>query len=184
MFNFLFLKKTRRLVQAGLFAASLLTGSAYAIDLWEFSAQDVLPILTEFKTAAKLSANQQTLWQQMESKTKTIFRSREDRRHEIQSNIKNRLKDKSPELRDLAISMNQEDKLSAQENQELREYWMTMYDALNDGQRDMLAALISDQLARVADKPKEIRTNGEKPSGAGRHGNKGGMGNQNRGSEL
>jgi hypothetical protein len=56
MLNFLFLKKTRHFVQIGLFAASMLTASAYAVDVWEFSAQDVLPILTEFKSTAKLSA--------------------------------------------------------------------------------------------------------------------------------
>ena len=181
MLNFLFLKKTRHFVQIGLFAASMLTASAYAVDVWEFSAQDVLPILTEFKSTSKLSANQQTLWLQMEAKTKAILRIREDRRHEIQSSIKKRLQEKSPELRDLVPSMNRDDEVSAQENQELRESWMTVYDALNDRQRDMLTVLISDQLARVADKPREIKANSEKPEGTG---HRSGKGNHNGASET
>lgn len=181
MLKFLFLKKISRFVQVGLFAASMFAGSAYAIDVWEFNAQDVLPILTEFKSTAKLSPNQQTLWLQMEAKTKAILRTREDRRHEIQSGIKRRLQEKSPELRDFVTLLNQDEKISAEENQALREYWMTIYDALNDVQRDMLAVLLNDQLVRVADKPREIKSSGEKPSGTG---HRGGKGNHSGGSDT
>jgi vacuolar-type H+-ATPase catalytic subunit A/Vma1 len=150
--------------------------SAYAVDVWEFRAQDILPILSEYKTSANFSANQQALWSQMESKTKTILRTRDERRQAIQVSIKKRFQDKSPELRDLAKLLDQDDIASAQENQALRESWMTMYDALNDAQRDALVLMLNDQLARVADKPKEMRSGGDKPAAGAHRGGKGGAG--------
>lgn len=153
----------------------LLASRAQAIDLWEFRAQDILPIVSEFKSNANFTPNQQALWLQMEARTKAILRVREDRRHEIQMSIKKRLQTKAPELRDLAQLMDQDDTISARENQELRECWMMMYDALSDMQRDALVVLMNDQLARVADKPKEVQHGGEKNSGAHRAG-KNGMG--------
>ncbi|MFZ6819872.1 hypothetical protein [Undibacterium sp. Ji22W] len=161
---------------AVLMACMFLGAHAQAIDIWDFRAQDVLPILGEFKNNANFTLNQQGLWQQIEARTKAILRVREDRRHEIQLSIKKRLQTKAPELRDLAQLMDQDDTLSKRENQELRECWMTMYDALSDVQRDALVGLMSDQLARVADRPKEIQHAGEKNNGGAHRGGKGGMG--------
>ncbi|MBC3872808.1 hypothetical protein [Undibacterium flavidum] len=174
------LPSTKKMTMAslwGLLMAGMLIGvNAQAIDIWEFRAQDVLPILGEFKNNANFTSNQQGLWLQMEARTKAMLRVREDRRHEIQLSIKKRLQTKAPELRDLAQLMDQDDTLSARENQELRECWMTMYDALSDVQRDALAVLMNEQLMRVADKPKEAQHGGEKNSGGAHRSGKGGMG--------
>ncbi|MDE2430436.1 MAG: hypothetical protein KGM99_17055 [Burkholderiales bacterium] len=156
--------------------AVLLCSQAHAVDLWEFRALDVVPILSSYIETANLSANQKNLWQQMESKTKAILRVREERHAEIQTSIKNRLQEKAPELRDMALLLDQDDTLSAQENKDLREYWMTFYDALTDAQRDAMAVLLKDQMSRVADKPREARPGSESRGQGSRRGNKGGMG--------
>lgn len=159
-------------VASGLFAMS----NANAVDVWEFRAQDILPILNEYKANANFTANQQALWMQIESKTKTILRTREERRQATQISIKTRLQMKAPELRDMATMLDQDDVATAQENQALREAWMTMYDALNDAQRDALVLMLNEHLSRVADKPKDMRSTGEKSHGEGRRGGKGGAG--------
>ncbi|MFC0351576.1 hypothetical protein [Undibacterium danionis] len=159
-------------VASGLFAMS----NANAVDVWEFRAQDILPILNEYKANANFTANQQALWVQIESKTKAILRTREIRRQAIQVDIKKRLQLKAPELRDLALTLDQDDLTTAQENQALREAWMTMYDALSDVQRDALVLMLNEQISRVADKPKDGRATSERPHGEGRRGGKGGAG--------
>ena len=166
----------RRMLIGAAVSSVFAISSAYAVDLWEFRAQDILPILNEYKVNANFSANQQALWSQMESKTKTILRTRDERSQAIQLSIKKRLQDKSPELRDMAKLLDQDDLVSAQENQALRESWMTMYDALNDAQRDSLVLMLNEQLARVADKPKEMRSGGDKPVAGGHRGGKNGGG--------
>lgn len=180
----------RRIATALSFAlGSLLSTQVQAIDLQEFRLQDVVPILSEMKANANLSSNQQALFVQVENKTRSITRVRDERRAQIQQSLKKRLKEKAPELRDLMSLMNQDDIISAQENQEMREAWMGLYDALSDAQRDAVAALLSEQLLRVADRPKDARPNmdGNKggPGGQrGGRGGQGGMGNHNGGSQL
>ena len=147
----------------------------HALDVAAFRAEDVAPILSEFKTTAKLSANQQILWQQTESKVRTLLRQRETRQREMQERVKKRLQEKAPELRDLAKAMDQDDAITLQENQQLREYWMTLHDALNDEQREALTVLMNEQLLRQPGADKERRSGtGERPAGSGRHG-KGGQ---------
>ncbi|MBY0573944.1 MAG: hypothetical protein K2P84_09705 [Undibacterium sp.] len=152
-------------------ASCVFTSCAKAVDVSEFRAQDVLAILSVYKTSANLSANQQALWQQTETKSKTLLRIREARHHELQENIKKRLQENNPEWRDIAKMMDQDDLASTQENQQLRAYWMDIYDALNDHQREALTVLMRDQLARVEDKPKEARTSADKPNNGGGHRN-------------
>lgn len=142
---------------AVLLASMALAPAAQAIDLNDFRLQDVLPILREMKNLAKLSSNQQALWLQVETKTKSLQRSRDERRQEIQSSVKNRLKEKAPELRDVIILMNQDDMTTAQENKELREAWMGFYDALSDAQRDVVAQMLNDQLMRMPDRANSAR---------------------------
>lgn len=177
------------LIALSLALSSLVGTSSQAIDLQEFRLQDLVPILGEMKVAASLSANQQALFSQVENKTKAIIRVREERRAQMQQNLKKRLKEKAPELRDVMVLMNQDDSISAQENLELREAWMGFYDALSDSQRDIVAALLSEQLLRVADRPKDARPSPEGSKGGpggqrGGRGGQGGMGNHNGGSQF
>lgn len=166
--------------QASLFvtAAVCFAPAAHAIDLNDFRLQDVVPILGEMKNLAKLSSNQQALWLQVENKTKSIQRTRDERRQEIQTSVKNRLKEKAPELRDMIALMNQDDLATQQENKELREAWMGLYDALSDSQRDAVAQMLQDQLMRVADHPSgrggEGRGDGRGGQGEGHKGRRGG----------
>ncbi len=141
------------------------------------------------KSAANLSANQQALLVQVENKTKSITRVREERRGQFQQSLKKRLKEKAPELRDLVTLMNQDDSISAQENQEMREAWMVLYDALSDTQREVVAALLYEQLLRVGDRPKDTRPSGEGHRGGpagqrGQRGGQGGMGNHGGSSQF
>lgn len=159
-----------------LLTSLMFVGQAQAIDLSDFRLQDVIPILSEMKMPANLSSNQQALWLQVENKTKVITRVRDERRNQIQNSLKKRLKEKAPELRDIVSLMNQDEHMSAQENQEIREAWMTLYDALSDAQRDVVAALLHEQLLRVADHAKDSR-----PAGEGHKGGQGGQGGQRGG---
>ena len=186
----LFFSKFRpMLIALSLTLSTLASTSSQAIDLQEFRLQDLVPILSEMKAAAGLSANQQALFLQVENKTKAMTRVRDERRSQIQQSLKKRLKEKAPELRDVMALMNQDDSISAQENQEMREAWMGFYDALSDSQRDIVAALLSEQLLRVADRPKDARPSPEGSKGGpggqrGGRGGQGGMGNHNGGSQF
>lgn len=168
---------------------TLISTQAQAIDLQDFRLQDVVPILSEMKSAANLSANQQALLVQVENKTKSITRVRDERRGQFQQSLKKRLKEKAPELRDLVTLMNQDDSISAQENQEMREAWMVLYDALSDTQREVVAALLYEQLLRVGDRPRDTRPSGEGHKGGptgqrGQRGGQGGMGNHGGSSQF
>ncbi len=177
----------RRIVLSiGLALAAFCSSQVQAIDLQDFRLQDVVPILSEMKLSANLTANQQALWLQVENKTKSITRVRDERRAQIQQSLKKRLKEKAPELRDLVVLMNQDDTMTAQENQEMREAWMGLYDALNDTQRDVVAGLLNEQLLRVADHPKEGKPNAEGHRGGqrGGRGGQGGMGSHSGTSQF
>ena len=184
------LPKARRSLMTLSFAlVTLMSTQALAIDLQDFRLQDVVPILSEMKSAANLSANQQALLVQVENKTKSITRVRDERRGQFQQSLKKRLKEKAPELRDLVTLMNQDDSISAQENQEMREAWMVLYDALSDTQREVVAALLYEQLLRVDDRPKDTRPSGEGHKGGpagqrGQRGGQGGMGNHGGSSQF
>ncbi|MDY7538911.1 hypothetical protein QN372_08835 [Undibacterium sp. RTI2.1] len=152
------------------------TMPAKAIPVADFRAEDALPILTEFKKNVNLNPNQQLLWQQTESKVRNIFRIRELRRRAIQDAVKASLEKKNTELRDLTKSMDQDEVISLQENQQLRELWLTMYDALDDKQRDMVVDLLMDQLNRVEDQTKDHGSRSDLPKASGGRRGKGGSG--------
>lgn len=163
------------------FACALLSfvKPVLAIPVSDFRAEDALPILEEVKKNLSLSANQQLLWQQTEAKVRTIIRTREARRRNVQESIKNGMQNKNTELRDLAKVMDQDELISLQENQQLRELWMTMHDALDDKQHEIVMSLLMEQLTRVADQPKDSRGGGDgQKQGGGRRGGKGGPSGQ------
>jgi hypothetical protein len=65
-----------RLMRACLFAFALgAAGTGLAVPLVDMRAEDLLPMASEFKKALNLNANQQTLWLQVEGRSRTVLRA-------------------------------------------------------------------------------------------------------------
>jgi hypothetical protein len=159
--------------------ALMLAGSApvFATPLMDIRAEDLLMMAADFRKELNLNANQQTLWQQTESRTRTVLRERQSRREKMQAASRAALEGKDVELRDLAGALDAEDAMTMAEEKQLREWWLTMNDALNETQRRQVAVFLTEQLQRVPG-----REGGERPQPGGAenhqrgHGGKGGMG--------
>ncbi len=161
-----------RLVRACLFAAAVAAaGSSLAVPLMDMRAEDLLPMTAEFKKSLNLNANQQTLWLQVDGKSHALLRERQHRREALQDKAKTLLARPDVELRELSALVEAESAASAQEDRQLRELWLSLNDALDDGQRRQVATLIGEQLQRVAP---EGRPNGGR--GGERSGERGGRG--------
>jgi hypothetical protein len=179
-----------RLARACLFACALgAAGAALAVPLMDMRAEDLLPMASEFKTSLKLNANQQTLWQQVESRSRTVLRERQHRREALQDQAKALLAKPDVELRELNAMVEAENAATAQEDKQLRELWLGLNDALDDAQRRQVATLLSEQLLRVVP---EGRPAGERGGdkggehggrGKGGHG-RGGMGGSGGGINI
>jgi hypothetical protein len=73
------------LVRACLFAFAVgAAGSTLAVPLMDLLAEDLLPMASEFKKPLNLNANQQTLWLQVEGRSRTVLRERQHRREALQ----------------------------------------------------------------------------------------------------
>ena len=153
--------------------------SASAVPIAEMRLQDLLPMAPDFKTELKLNANQQILWQQVESKTRQLLRERQSRRERLQAGVQQALASPNLELRDLLAGMDNESTVSLAEEKQVRAWWLGVNDALDERQRQAVAVFIAGQLARVMDggaphgasRPRE----GGEPGGR-KGGGKGGMG--------
>ncbi|HJV03048.1 MAG TPA: hypothetical protein VJ752_21095 [Burkholderiaceae bacterium] len=135
-------------------AALLLSAAAlpvFALPVMEMRAEDLLPMAAELKTSLNLNANQQTLWQQTESKTRALLRERQARRERLQTASKAGLDGTGVELRDLVGAVDAESATSAAEEKQLREWWLTVNDALSESQRRVVANLLAEQLLRMPD---------------------------------
>jgi hypothetical protein len=133
---------------------ALLVGGALpalATPVMEMRIEDLLPMATYFKPSLKLNPNQQTLWQQVESKSHAIVRERESRRERLQQQARTALEGAKVELRDLAGPLDAEAAASSAEEKQLRELWLTMNDALDEHQRQLAVNLFAEQLTRVRD---------------------------------
>lgn len=64
-------------------------------------AEDLLPMTSEFKKSLDLNANQQTLWQQVDSRSRAVLRERQHRREALQDEAKALLARPDVELREL-----------------------------------------------------------------------------------
>ena len=83
------------------------------------------------------------------------------------------------ELRDLAGGLDNEGTLSLAEDKQVREWWLSVNDALDERQRQMVAQFIAGQMARVMDAAvPRGESRGAPPGehGARKGGGKGGMG--------
>ena len=117
----------------------------------DMRADDLLPMATEFRKSLNLNANQQTLWQQVEGRSKAILRERLSRRERLQLALKTALDVSKVELRELNGALESESVLSAQEDKQMRELWLGVNDALDENQRQQVATLVAEQLMRVPD---------------------------------
>lgn len=167
-----------RLLRAAI--AALAIGAALpslAVPLMELRAEDLLPMASEFKKALNLNPNQQTLWNQVEGRSRSILRERVQRRDALQEQAKAMLARPDVELRDLDKAAAAENTLEAAEDRQLRELWLGVNDALDDKQRAQIATFLSEQLMRVV--PEGRPDGGGDRSGGrpgGGRGGRGGMG--------
>ena len=143
----------------GIGVSMFLASSTYALPVMEIHVEDLMRQISEVRKTINLNPNQQTLWQQVESRIRAILRVRQSRREHLQSDLQLNLDDPKTELRDLAKRLDAEDDLSNQENKQLRELWLTVNDALDDNQRHIILALFADQLQRSADQKSESKPN-------------------------
>jgi hypothetical protein len=141
----------------------LLCSDAYAIPAMDVQIEDLMAQTGDVKKSLNLNPNQQVLWQQVESKMRTILGARHRRREQLQSDLKRGLGDPRTELRDLAKKVQAEADLSYPESKQLREFWLTINDALDDAQRQKILLLLADQLQRVADQGHECKSNDQPP---------------------
>ena len=162
-------------------ALSAVVAPAFALPVMEMRAEDFLPMAAELKSSLNLNTNQQTLWQQVESKTRAVLRDRKTRRDRLQAATQAGVQGANVELRDLAKAIDEESAASASEEKLLREWWLTVNDALSESQRQTVVNLVSEQLLRVPDngggaRPERKEEGGEHRGGKGGRSGKGGMG--------
>lgn len=170
-----------RIARACLFALAL--GSAapsFAVPIMDLRAEDLVPMAAELKQTLNLTDNQQTLFTQVESRSRAILRERLHRREALQDQAKAILAKSDVELRDLNKLVEAEGAASSAEDKQLRELWLGFNDALDDKQRHQVAVLLNEQLLRVVP---EGRAGGERSGGGegggrgmGGRGRRGGMG--------
>ena len=177
MTTLMMMSTVRRLGAALVLGTAAVTASA--VPIADMRLQDLLPMAPDFKTELKLNANQQILWQQVESKTRQLLRERQSRRERLQASVQQALASPGLELRDLVGGMDNESTVSLAEEKQVREWWLSVNDALDEKQRQAVAMFIAGQMARVMDggapHGESRGRDGGEPGGR-KGGGKGGMG--------
>ncbi|MEO7497505.1 MAG: hypothetical protein ABIT83_09720 [Massilia sp.] len=146
---------TRSLTFRALFAVTALCSlcsvclPAAATPLMEMRIENLLPMAPDFKTSLALTPNQQTLWQQVESRSRAIVRERQSRREHLQRAVATALEGKSVELRELSAPLDAELATTMAEEKQLRELWLGLNDALDEKQRQMVVTLLAEQMMKV-----------------------------------
>lgn len=141
---------TPRFARACLFALAI--GSAvpsFAVPLMDLRVHDLLFMSADVKKSLNLTPNQQTLWDQMEGRSRSILRERQRRREALQEQAKALLAKPDVELRDLNRAVEAESAATSAEDKQLREAWLEVNDALDDKQRVQVATFVGEQLMRV-----------------------------------
>ena len=153
---------------------------SFAVPLMDMRVEDLLFMSADVKKSLNLTPNQQTLWNQVEGRSRAILRERQRRREALQEQAKTLLAKPDVELRDLNRAVDAEAAATHTEDKQLREAWLEVNDALDDKQRAQVATFIGEQLMRVVP---EGRPGGEHSGGhGGDRGNGGGrMGGHGRG---
>ena len=173
-----------RVARACLFALAL--GSAapsFAVPLMDMRVDDLLFMSADVKKSLNLTPNQQTLWNQVEGRSRSILRERQRRREALQEQAKAMVARPDVELRDLNRAIDAESATTATEDKQLREAWLEVNDALDDKQRAQVATFVGEQLMRVVPEAHGGGDHGgehggQRGSGGGRMGGhgRGGMG--------
>ncbi|HEV7814766.1 MAG TPA: hypothetical protein VGP06_06640 [Janthinobacterium sp.] len=176
----------RRLTLAFLLAGA--SAASFAIPIMDMHIEDMIAMGPDFKKELALNANQETLWNQVDSKTRQLIRERVSRRERLRAAIQQGLAAPNVELRDMAGALDAETAASTAEEKQLREWWLTVNDALNETQRRAVATFFSEQMLRVessnaphADAPKS--DDSHKGGGRGGRGG-GGMGGMGGGGGM
>lgn len=167
--------------RAAALALLLQAGAAGATPVMDLRAEDLLALAPELRSALALSANQQRLWQQSESRTRALLRERQARRAGLQEQGARLARREGAELRELGAALDQEAAASALEDRQLRELWLVFNDALDDRQRALVLRFLADQLERVRDAAPAraegpAREGGNHGAPGGGRGRPGGMG--------
>lgn len=172
-----------RLARACLLALAVgAAAPSFAVPLMDMRAEDLLFLASDVKTSMNLNANQQTLWSQVESRSRAILRERQHRREALQEQARAMLAKPDVELRELGKLVDAESAASMAEDRQLRELWLGLNDALDDKQRAQVAIFLGEQLVRVVPEGRPgggARGGGERGPGGGRPGGgrgRGGMG--------
>lgn len=178
--------KTHSIVRALVLALAFgAAAPGFAIPLTDMRADDLLAMAPDFRKSLNLTPNQQTLWQQVESRSHAILRERQARRERLQREAAVLLARPGIDLRELNARIDAEAGLAAAEDKQLRELWLTMNDALDDRQRQLAVAFVAEQMQRVAPEHAAARegrgdnrgdNRGEGGRHAGGHRGGGGMG--------
>jgi hypothetical protein len=165
---------TTRFIRACLCALAI--GSAapsFAVPLMDMRVDDLLFMSADVKKSLNLTPNQQTLWNQVEGRSRSMLRERQRRREALQEQAKAMLAKPDVELRDLNKAVEAESATTAAEDKQLRAAWLEVNDALDDKQRAQVATFVGEQLMRVVP---EGHPGGERGMGSGRPGGMGGHG--------
>jgi hypothetical protein len=173
---------TKRFAHACLFALAI--GSAipsFAVPLMDMRVDDLLFMSADVKKSLNLTPNQQTLWNQVEGRSRSVLRERQRRRDALQEQAKAMLAKPDVELRDLNKAIDAESATTAAEDKQLREAWLEVNDALDDKQRAQVATFVGEQLMRVVPEGHPGGERGGERSGGGRPGGMGGHGRGGRG---
>jgi hypothetical protein len=170
-----------RLVRTCLLALALgSTAPAFAVPLMDMRVEDLMFMASDLKTSMHLTTNQQTLWNQVEGRTRSVLRERQHRREMLQEQAKTMLAKPDVELRELNKLVEAESAASGAEDRQLRELWLGVNDALDDKQRAQIAVFLGEQLVRVVPEGRPAgggERSGERPAGGrGGRGGRGGMG--------
>ncbi|NRR33164.1 hypothetical protein HSX11_23610 [Oxalobacteraceae bacterium] len=153
---------------------------ALAVPVMDMRAEDLLPMAAEFRKSLNLNANQTTLWQQTENKTRQLLRERQSRRERLQAANKAGVEKAGVELRELNAALDVEDAATVSEEKQLREWWLIVNDALDETQRQAVAGFLAEQLLRNADGGERGAMRGK--SEGGEHKSGGGRGRSGGGS--
>jgi hypothetical protein len=170
-----------RLVRTCLLALALGSATpAFAVPLMDIRVEDLMFMASDLKTSMHLTTNQQTLWNQVEGRTRSVRRERQHRRETLQEQARTMLAKPDVELRELNKLVEAESAASGAEDKQLRELWLGVNDALDDKQRAQIAVFLGEQLVRVVPEGRPGgagERSGERPAGGrGGRGGRGGMG--------
>jgi hypothetical protein len=152
-----------------LFLLISIVGYANAISLFDLRADVLMSRLPELKKNLNLNANQQILWQQSEKKTNSLLRAKEIRQIKVDQAVRDMIQQPNAELRDIDVRLSEEKRAATLDEQQGREIWLTMFDALNDTQRQLVQNFLYEQLQESGnpDKPSTDKPDSTQRKGRG-----------------